>query len=272
MSSRVPATVLGKERQTATVIFSHGLGDTSDGWISLARGWSKKFPYIKFVLPTAPTQPVTMNGGMRMTSWYDIVDLGERNNHHAPTGMEQSASIIKSIIAEEERNFGIPRSRIVLGGFSQGAALSLWTGLQIPGERVGGVVALSGYLPGSGDFKISEAGKNTPIFQAHGTHDALIRMSAAEKTKAKIFADGHVGKYDFKVYQNMAHSACDAEIADVANFLGTVLPDLGTRTDFENMSVKELKEALVSRGVDPKIFLEKAEMVQALKTQTNTQH
>jgi predicted esterase len=237
----------------------------------MAREWAKKFPYIKFILPTAPKQPVTLNGGMRMTSWYDIVDLGERNNEAVPTGMEQSAATIKSIIADEVRNHGVSMSRIVLGGFSQGAALSLWTGLQLSGERVAGVVALSGYLAGAKDFKISDPGKATPVFQAHGTHDALIKMSVAEKTKAKIISEGHNSQYDFRVYKNMAHSACESEMDDVAGFLANVLPDEPPKNVHE-MSVKELKEALHQKGIDSKTFLEKAEMIAALQNADKTHH
>ena len=268
------AVITGREvKHSATVIFSHGLGDSCDGWVSMARDWARKLPHVKFIVPTAPKAPVTLNGGMRMNSWYDIVDLGERINDHAPAGIEQSAATIKAFIADEINLHGIPRSRIVLGGFSQGAALSLWTGLQLSGERIGGVIALSGYLAGAGDFKLSEAGKATPVFQAHGTQDALIRLNAAEKTKTKIQSDGHAATYDFRVYKNLAHSASDAEMQDVAQFLQTVLPEMpGVMKAVGDMNVKELKDALIQSGIDPKQFLEKSEMIAALTDLSKTHH
>lgn len=87
-------------------------------------------PHLKFVLPTAPTQRVTMNMGAPMPSWYDIVGLDERSNENCK-GIEESQAKIKAILQKEHEETGLPYSRMVLAGFSQGGALSLFTGLQL---------------------------------------------------------------------------------------------------------------------------------------------
>ena len=103
--------------------------------------------YVKFVLPTAPTQPVTMNMGMPMPSWYDIVGLDEKSNEKCK-GIEASRDTIREILRKEHENTGLPYSRMVLAGFSQGAALSLFTGLQLESveKKLAGIAILSGYL------------------------------------------------------------------------------------------------------------------------------
>jgi lysophospholipase II len=254
-----PKCILAKEgSHSATVIFCHGLGDTSDGWFDVAQRWSSRFPHVKFVLPTAPVQPVTWNGGMKMTSWYDIIHLGDKT---AP-GIQNSAEIIKELIQTEQEKHQIPMNRIVLGGFSQGAALSIWTGLQSE-HQFAGVIAMSGYLAGSEHFKISETGKYTPIFQCHGDSDPLVTLQMAELTREAIKNQRHQGDYDFKVYRNMAHSACVEEIGHISDFLAQVLPPVSNKP-IEEMSIKELKEQLSMRNVDSSKFLYKEELIEAL--------
>lgn len=66
-----PATA----KHTATVIFVHGLGDTGHGWASTVENWRRRqrLDEVKFILPHAPSIPITCNMGMRMPGWYDIV-------------------------------------------------------------------------------------------------------------------------------------------------------------------------------------------------------
>lgn len=95
----------------------HGLGDSADGFADVAEMLSHQLPYVKFILPTAPSSPVTLNGGMVMNSWYDIVGLDDRATETCD-GLDESRDIVQNII-QEEVNAGIPHSRIVLAGFSQ---------------------------------------------------------------------------------------------------------------------------------------------------------
>ena len=112
---------------TALLIIMHGLGDTADGFFDVANMWSRSLPHVKFILPTAPTTPVTMNMGMAMPSWYDIAGLDERTNEVCE-GITESRERIRRIL-EEENEGGLPYSRMAVSGFSQGGALSLFVGL-----------------------------------------------------------------------------------------------------------------------------------------------
>jgi lysophospholipase-2 len=123
-----------------------------------------EMPYVKFILPTAPTQPVTMNMGMAMPSWYDIKGLDERSNEECD-GIAQSSDRIRSILRREHEDRGLPYSRMALAGFSQGGSLSLFTGLQMVDaqQKLAGILVLSGYLAGAKTFHLTKGLEHTPI-------------------------------------------------------------------------------------------------------------
>src|ERR1700745_610957 len=98
---------------------------------------------VRFVFPHAPLRPVTINQGMRMRAWYDILQLGGGPEDEA--GLRASQKLTEELIRAQ----GLPAERIVLAGFSQGGAIVLLTGLRYP-ERLAGVIALSTYLPLAG--------------------------------------------------------------------------------------------------------------------------
>ena len=150
--------------QSATVVICHGLGDTADGWIDTAEQLASALPYVKFILPTAPRRKVTMNMGMAMPAWYDSAGLDKRSNERCD-GIDDSRARLAKLIDDEMLLTGLPRGRIVLAGFSQGGALSLYTGMQLKGgmppEPLAGVVLLSGYLPHSSGFAITPGLEST---------------------------------------------------------------------------------------------------------------
>ena len=198
-----------------------------------------------------------------MNSWYDIVGLTEKESENCE-GIDVSVSSVSELINKEVAS-GIRPERIVVGGFSQGGALSIHTGLAWKGaERLGGVLVLSGYLACAKKFALSDAGKKTPVLQCHGDRDPLISMQVAEKTRLALIEKGHVDTYSFKTYKGMAHSACTQEMADVVSFLSEVLPHQVEQKDPTVMSVKELKAALLAKGIDPTKFVEKSELVAEL--------
>lgn len=178
-------TILPKDAHSATIILMHGLGDSSDGFADVAQMWSSAMPHVKVILPTASSRPVTLNGGMRMPAWYDIVGLDERSGELCE-GIEESVSTIREIINNEIQS-GLPASRIILSGFSQGGALSLFTGLQMPPElKPAGIVVMSGYLAGAGKFKLTPGFEDVPVLHCHGTGDMVVRYDWAGKTKSAI--------------------------------------------------------------------------------------
>ena len=152
--------------QSALVVISHGLGDSAEGFADVAEMLATQMPYCKFILPTAPVQPVTLNGGMRMNSWYDIIGLDERSNEECK-GIEESRARLVNILKTEHEQSGLPYQRMTLAGFSQGGALSLYTGLQLDVEqKLAGVCVLSGYLPHAQQFQVTKGLEDCPVW--HG--------------------------------------------------------------------------------------------------------
>uniref|UniRef100_A0A8C7TSJ5 palmitoyl-protein hydrolase n=1 Tax=Oncorhynchus mykiss TaxID=8022 RepID=A0A8C7TSJ5_ONCMY len=135
-------TVSGTEKETAAVIFLHGLGDSGHGWADAMT--AIRLPHVKYICPHAPRIPVTLNMKMTMPSWFDLMGLSP-DSPEDEAGIKRAAENIKAIIDHEAKN-GIPANRVLLGGFSQGGALSLYTALTCQ-QQLAGVVALSCWLP-----------------------------------------------------------------------------------------------------------------------------
>jgi len=247
--------------QSALVVICHGLGDSAEGFADVAEMLASQLPYAKFILPTAPTQKVTMNMGMPMPSWYDIVGLDERSNENCK-GLPESRARLEGILKTEHETTGLPYSRMVLAGFSQGAALSLFTGLQLD-QSLAGVVVLSGYLPAASQFKPKQL--STPVYHGHGSMDPMVQYALAEKTKATVTALG-VADYTLESFP-IPHSVSPPELQKVAGFLSKVLPADDSfkiqLKDPKDMSVKELKAAIRKAGLGNKAvgFMEKREFI-----------
>jgi phospholipase/carboxylesterase len=204
----------------AAVIWLHGLGADGHDFEPVvpelvspgARAW-------RFVFPNAPVRPVTINGGMRMRAWYDIVGLDRRPVEDA-AGFKDTDSKIRELIAREVAR-GIPTGRIVLAGFSQGGAVSLYTAPRLT-EKLAGVMALSCYLPRESTFSAERTPANdaTPIFMAHGQADATVPMMLGMKSRDFLLAQGYAVQWH---EYPMAHAVCAEEVADIRRFLLRVL-------------------------------------------------
>ncbi|KAI4595417.1 hypothetical protein KJ359_006762 [Pestalotiopsis sp. 9143b] len=220
-------------RHTATVIFIHGLGDTGYGWADAVENWRRrsKLDQVKFILPHAPQIPITCNGGMRMPGWYDIIALGgspdDLRRKQDEAGMLVSRAYISGLVQAEIDN-GIPADRIVLGGFSQGGAMSLFAGLTTP-RKLAGIVGMSSYLPL--DTKLPEflaetnQNQDTPILMCHGTADNVVPTAIGRASAELLKKTGFT--VTWKEYPGMAHSACVEELEEVEAFLASRLPALG---------------------------------------------
>jgi phospholipase/carboxylesterase len=208
-------------KPNAAVIWLHGLGadghDFEPVVPELVRRGERAW---RFIFPNAPVRPVTINGGMSMRAWYDLKGLDRRAAEDLAGFRDSDAQIRRLIAREGER--GIPAGRIVLAGFSQGAAVSLYTAPRHP-EALAGVMALSGYLPAEGPLRAERAPANdaTPIFMAHGRGDAVLPMALGVQSRDYLSAQGYaVEWHDYP----MAHAVCAEEIADIRDFLFRVLP------------------------------------------------
>lgn len=207
----------------AAIIWLHGLGADGNDFVPVVpelvrpgeRAW-------RFVFPHAPVRPVTINGGMRMRAWYDIASF-DRTATEDEAGFRASDAAMRSLIARENAR-GIPTGRIVLGGFSQGGAVSLYSAPRYP-ERLAGVLALSTYLPCSARLAAERAPANaaTPILMAHGVHDATLPLGMG--VQSREFLTGLGFAVEWHQYP-MAHSVCGEEITAIRRFLHRVLPSV----------------------------------------------
>ncbi|XP_072898421.1 acyl-protein thioesterase 1-like [Hemitrygon akajei] len=219
-----PIIVPAVKKATAAVIFLHGLGDNGYGW---AEGLSNiKMPHIKYICPNAPKAPVTMNFHMQMPSWFDIFGLTV-DSLEDEGGIKNAAESVKAMIDLEVKN-GIPPHRIILGGFSQGGALSLYTALTTH-QKLGGVIALSCWLPLRNAFP--EAAANSPnkdihILQCHGEADQLVPLAFGNLTSSKLKTIINPENVIFKSYPNVMHCSCSKEMLDIKEFIEKQLPPI----------------------------------------------
>ena len=205
----------------AAVIWLHGLGADGHDFEPIVpelvpegtRAW-------RFVFPHAPVRPVTINSGMRMRAWYDIVGLDRRAAEDV-VGFKDSEHQVQQLIAREVTR-GIGADRIVLAGFSQGGAVSLYTAPRLE-QKLAGVMALSCYLPRESTFVAERhrANDSTPIFMAHGQADGTVPMMLGMRSREYLEAHGY--SVEWHEYP-MPHAVCAEEVADIRQFLFRVLP------------------------------------------------
>ncbi|XP_008070580.1 acyl-protein thioesterase 1 isoform X1 [Carlito syrichta] len=173
-----------------------------------------------------PVMPVTLNMNMVMPSWFDIVGLSP-DSQEDEAGIKQAAENIKALIDQEVKN-GIPSNRIILGGFSQGGTLSLYTALTTQ-QKLAGVTALSCWLPLRTSFPkgpISGTNKDIPILQCHGDCDPLVPLLFGSLTAEKLKTLVDPANVTFKTYEGMMHSSCQQEMVDIKQFIDQLLPPI----------------------------------------------
>jgi phospholipase/carboxylesterase len=217
MPAALPALEIGAARDEAdvSVVLMHGLGADGHDFADVAQAMSKAALPQKwrFVLPHAPQQAVTINMGMRMPAWYDIIDLSHPRAVNWDT-VEESRESIETLIDAERA------PKLILAGFSQGAAMALHVGLR-RASPVAGILLMSGYLLESDARPCPGKTTDIPIGIFHGTADPVVPFSAAERTIESLTAAGH--SPTLHVYEGLEHSLCDEEIRDVFAWLGSVV-------------------------------------------------
>ena len=202
------------------IIWLHGLGADGNDFVPIVRELDLAgLPGIRFVFPHAKTMPVTINGGYVMRAWYDITGA-ELTRREDEGGLRASQRDVEALIAREKER-GIPASRIILAGFSQGCAMTLQTGLRHP-EKLAGMLCLSGYLPLAPvtAAERTEANLQTPIFMAHGRQDHVVPFLRAEQSRDALQALGY--QVEWHAYQ-MQHSLCLEEVQDISKWIRKVL-------------------------------------------------
>lgn len=205
----------------AAVIWLHGLGASGHDFepivplLNVAR--------TRFVFPHAPSRPVTINGGVSMPAWYDILSLEPTSTRESDADVEESAALIRALL-ERERERGVPAERTVLAGFSQGGALALHVGIQEP-DALAGIMVLSAYA--LQDRKVSkrwvDAQRRTPFLFAHGRRDEIVPSKRGRRAYELIHtlhaAPDEVRWHDYP----MGHEVCIEELQTVGGWLRRVL-------------------------------------------------
>ncbi len=206
-----------------SVIWLHGLGADGHDFEAIVPelGVADQLS-LRFVFPHAPMRPVTINGGMTMRAWYDILTL-ERGGPQDEAGIRESGRLLELLI-EREHQRDIPHDKIVLAGFSQGGAIALHTALRYP-HRLAGLMALSTWLPLQDSFDTEVVGnaraqsQELPVFMAHGSSDPMLPMALGQQSCETLEKAGYaVEWHDYP----MAHAVCAEEIADIRNWLLSV--------------------------------------------------
>lgn len=204
------------QKATISILWLHGLGANGHDFEPIVAELPAELtPHTRFIFPHAPTRPISINGGMHMPGWYDVVNA-DLTQHQDIQGIHASAELIQRYLDSEIKQ-GIPAERIILAGFSQGGAIALHVGLRYP-SQLAGIIALSTYLPLATTVaaELHPANRHSPIFMAHGQDDRTIFLNQAEHSHHQLHQLGY--SVEWHCYP-MAHSVSLEEINDLSRWL-----------------------------------------------------
>ena len=218
----------------AVLVWAHGLGDTHKGWAPTMRLLQARHPHICVVLPTAPVIPVTFGEGRKLNAWYDFdgTEIKNATKEGDAASMTAAAKYLQDIALRRAKQIGNENfRRIVIGGFSQGAVISLHAGMTTPGSRCAGVVAVGGYMGAPNAFAakaIRGARKKrfhpgTPVLLMHGDDDDRVPPGRSVDAKAKLVKAG-ASAVDVALFKKMGHGMNDEMLTRLSDFLNEVLP------------------------------------------------
>lgn len=219
---------IGNRRNPSGIVtMAHGLGDSAHGWEDVGQELARRLPYLLFLLPSAPSRRVSINGGASMPAWYDITTMisdGLRSGQQDAVSIRQSCDYVRSLAHVSAVKYSIRPQRVIYGGFSQGAAISLAAGLT-GHVAPAGVACMSGYLAGMADVLPRIVNRDVPIMMFHGRQDPVVPLQAAKESRQILQAEAGVKNIEMKEY-NMQHSAIPQEIDDLVQFIKQALPDV----------------------------------------------
>ena len=202
----------------ASVIWLHGLGADGHDFQPIVRELNLPTETaVRFIFPHAPSIPVTINGGMVMPAWYDILEMSIDRQVDDKQLRNSSASLIDFI--EHEITRGINSEAIVVAGFSQGGAVALEAALSYP-KKLAGLLAMSTYFATKDSITYSSENSHLPIAIQHGLNDPVVPASLGQATKQLLEQQGY--HIDFNLYP-MEHAVCPQQILDIRNWLVKVL-------------------------------------------------
>ncbi|MCC4797621.1 carboxylesterase [Enterovibrio norvegicus] len=199
---------------TAAVIWLHGLGSNGHDFEAILP--ELRLPAdapVRFIFPHSPSIPVTVNGGMVMPAWYDILEMGAGRKLNTEQ-LLASANQVNELI-EQEISRGIAADRIILAGFSQGGAVAYQSALSFP-QSLAGLLTLSTYFPTSDVIEYSDANRDIPIEIMHGSFDPVVLPTMGEDARDDLIAAGF--KPNWSTYP-MEHQVCMPQIKDISVWL-----------------------------------------------------
>ena len=218
--STLPCVTIGPDSPCrGTVLWLHGLG--ADGHDLEHVVPPLGLPDVRFVFPHAPSRPVTINGGSVMRAWYDILTWDAVPGREDPQHIRESSKHIAALIDREVARGHTPE-RIVLAGFSQGAAMALHVGLRYP-QTLAGILALSGYLvlPDTVEAESHPANAMTPTLSCHGTWDDVVPLERGQLAHEALARGGRPAEW---CTFPMAHELCMEEVECIGDWLAEMLP------------------------------------------------
>lgn len=207
------------EKPVAAVILLHGMGADYNDFVPLVS--ELKLPMsVKFVFPNATVIPVTINNGLKMRAWYDILDFGDLHRKVDVDGVLQSVAHINLLI-EELIAEGFKPEQIIMAGFSQGGVISYYTAL-LSKYDLAGLLVMSGYLPDITPLDVVKVRhkKQLPILVCHGTQDPIVSIAYGRKAIQHLQAFGL--NYKWLEYP-MPHSVCVQQIGDISKWISQLL-------------------------------------------------
>ncbi|MBN2991732.1 alpha/beta hydrolase [Pseudomonas cedrina subsp. fulgida] len=203
----------------ACVIWLHGLGADRYDFLPVAEALQETLLTTRFVLPQAPTRPVTINGGYEMPSWYDIRAMSPARSISLEE-LEVSAKMVADLIEAQKRT-GIDASRIFLAGFSQGGAVVFHTAFLNWEGPLGGVIALSTYAPTFADeLELSASQQRIPTLCLHGQYDEVVQNAMGRSAFEHLKSRGVT--VTWQEYP-MGHEVLPEEIRDIGTWLAARL-------------------------------------------------
>lgn len=213
-------TVESLKPADSCVIWLHGLGADRTDFEPVARMLQPQLPTTRFILPQAPTQAVTINGGYEMPSWYDILAIAPGKRSINSEQLENSTQQLINLM-EQQRDSGISPSRLFLAGFSQGGAVVLHTAFLRWNEVLGGVMAMSTYAPTFEQVSaLNPLQAQTPTLCMHGVHDPVVPLFMGQAVQQQLNSWGvPVTWHDYP----MEHAICPEQITDIGNWLSAQL-------------------------------------------------
>ncbi|MDH0746246.1 alpha/beta hydrolase [Pseudomonas sp. GD03842] len=210
-----PLIIQPEKPADACVIWLHGLGADRYDFMPVAEALQQRLLTTRFVLPQAPTRPVTVNGGYEMPSWYDIKAMSPARAIDRDQ-LEASAQHVIALI-EQQRDSGIDPARIFLAGFSQGGAVVLHAAFLRWEGPLGGVLALSTYAPTfSDDMNLSASQQRIPVYCLHGHYDEVVQNAMGRTAYEQLKAQGVTASWQ---EYPMGHEVLPQEINDIGAWL-----------------------------------------------------